>query len=317
MNRRSRLPQRIIAAAAFAACLAYAPVDSYALEDSGYEVLDTREVEDTVRRTVRDAEGNEFEVRSAEESLSDRQVRILDVVVRTVYTIDALDVESMRILFADERADILVVPSSLEYDGEELADYMPSGLQFAFNQVLEYDFRVLVDEYFLRFAGQYIDEELFLSRLAEAIDDPVGFLESQRPEFLARRLDEVEEAVASLTRAFEDQSAELADTREVLEQTREELNGTREQLNGTREALTEARAEVFDLRYAVLAFNNSNWFGRDRPIDEEVIDRIVELKRANPEIERGEIRDRLSEEDLDVSSNEVYLVLSVYFGEFD
>lgn len=296
MNRRSRLPERMIAAAAFVACLVWVPVNGHALEDAGYEVLETREVDDTVRRTVRDEEGNEFDVRSSEEDLSDRQIRVLDVIVQTVFSIDALEVESMRVLFADERADILVVPSSLEYEDEELADYTPSGLQFMFNEVLEYDFRVLVDDYFLRFAGQYIDEEQFLSRLADAIDDPVGFLESQRPELLAQRLDEVEES-------FEEQSAELADTQEIVEQTREELE--------------ETRAEVFDLRYAVLAFNNANWFGRDRPIDQEVIDRIVELKQDNPDIERGDIRDRLSDEDIDASGNEIDLVLSVYFGEFD
>ena len=317
MNRRSRLPHRTIAITALVASLVYVPVYTHALEDTRYEVIDRREDDETIRRTVRDDEGNEFELRSAEETLSERQRSILDVITRTVFSLDSLEVESMNVLFVEDRADILVVPSSLEFEGEELRSYVPSGLSFTFDQVLEYDFRVLVDDYFMRFSGQFIDEEQFLSRLADAINDPVGFLESQRPELLAQRLDEVEEAVASLSDAFEDQAAELDDTRAELDDTRAELADTEETLERTRQDLAEARAEVFDLRYAVLAFNNATFFGRDRPIDEQVIDRIVELRNRNPGIERDEIRDRLSEEGLDASRNEVELVLAVFFRHFD
>lgn len=328
MNRGNRLPERTIAIVAVVALLIIVPFHAHTLEDSGYEVVDRRDDNDTVRRTVRDDSGNEFELRSAEEALSDRQLGILDVITQTVFTLDALEVESMNVLFAADRADILVVPSSLEYDRRELRGYVPSGLQFTFDQVLEYDFRVLVDEYFLRFSGQYIDEEQFLSRLVDAIDDPVGFLESQRPELLAQRLDEVEEAVAGLSNAFDERRAELraelTDTQAQLEQTRDELaatigrlDDTRDELENTRNELAESRAEIFDLRYAVLAFNNATFFGRDRPIDEHMIDRIVELRSDNPDMERGEIRERLSEQGLDASRNEVDLVLAVFFREFD
>ncbi|MFO8063791.1 MAG: hypothetical protein ACQETQ_08165 [Spirochaetota bacterium] len=280
------------------------------LEDNGYEVLDTRQEEGTYRFDVEDTDGNEFEIRSDQEELSEGQINTLDVVRRVVYDLDTLEVESMRVLFEAGRVDILVVPSEFEYQGQDLLPYIPSGLQFSFDAVLNYDFRLLVDEYFMRFRGQYVDEEQFVGRLADAVNDPVGFLESRRPELIAQRVDELEEWA-------EDSEQRRAELREELDDAQVELEQTREELAETEDRLTQTRAELEEVRSGVLAFNNRTFFGRVRPLEPQTVDRIVELREEHPDIEQSEIRDRLSEEGLEASGNEVSIVLAVYFNEFE
>lgn len=319
------------------------------LEDAGYEILEMRTDAETIRIEVRDPDGHEFEIRSTDDTLSERQLGMLEAIRGTVYNIDTLDVESMNVLFDEDRADILVVPARFEYDDMDLLRYIPAGLQFSFKQVLEYDFRVRVDEYFIRFHGQYIDEELFVTRLAGAITDPIGFLESQRPEFLAQRIHELEETISVLESELGRTNEELGLTNEKLERTNEELALTNEELDRTNEELDRTKEELertsddlaraddaltqrlddtdrvlddvdralLDLRYAVLAFNNRTLFGRVRPLERDVIDRIVEIRRNNPGMDQRDIRDVLSDEGMSASGNEVSIVLAVYYNEFD
>lgn len=287
-----------------AMCLPTVPtLYGVSLEDSGYNVLETRQEDGTYRFEVEDPEENEFEIRSDKEELTEGQLNTLEVVRRTVYDLDTLEVESMRVLFESDRVDILVIPSEFEYEGQDLLPYIPSGMQFSFDAVLNYDFRLLVDEYFMRFRGQYVDEDQFVGRLAEAVNDPVGFLESRRPELIAQRVDELEKWAEESKHTQEKLRGKLEDTRRELEETQEELYETQEELDG--------------LRNSVLAFNNKTFFGRVRPLEKKMIDRIVELRKENPSMGEDEIHDRLSEEGIDASGNEISIVLAVFFNEFE
>ncbi|MFW6368141.1 MAG: hypothetical protein ACOCZ9_00255 [Spirochaetota bacterium] len=348
------------------------------LEDADYEVLNIREEDDVVRRELRGPDGNEMEVRGAEDELTESQVNTLEVIRRTVFGLEGVDVASMNVLFDEEYADILVVPGRLEYDGQDLVPYVPSGLRFRFDRVLEYNFRVRVDEYFLRFQGQYVDEEQFLSRLADAVNDPVAFLESQRPEILAQRIGELEESLSELedrlvgeqqdlddrvrnnssdisrnadvinensnavsenaeeidqnveeisrnAEGVDANAAVISETEGELETAAESIASLEENLDEAMVAIEDIRQEgselegaVGDLRAAVLAFNNRSFlFRQARPLEPEVVERIVEMRREQPDIEISEIRDRLSEDGMSASNNEVEIVLATYFNQFE
>lgn len=333
--------QRILAATILV-CVGLVPAYADPLEDADYEVLDTREEDDLVRMDMRGPDGNEFELRSRDGELTETQVNTLDVIRPTVFGLEQVDVDTMTVFFDGERAEILVVPDRLEYDGQDILPYVPSGLQFRFNQVLEYNFRVRVDEYFLRFQGQYVEEEQFMSRLADAVNDPVGFLESQRPELIAQRIEELEATVSELeeqlvaeqerqgeriddnSEAISENADSISENAENLETSETDISSLEEDLRETVENVADIRQDdseledaVTDLRSAVLAFNNRTFFGRVRPLEPEIVERIVEIRREEPGIEVSEIRDRLSEEGLSASGNEVEIVLAVYFSQFE
>lgn len=289
---------------------------SFGLESAGYEILDTRQDGDTLRVDVRDPDGNEFEVRGVDTTVSERRLQILNIIRTTAFRIDSIDIDSMSVLFAGDRADILIVPSRVEFQGRNLRPYVPSGFQLFFDQVLEYDFRLRVEEHFLRLRGQYVDEESFFSRISDAVDDPVRFLESQRPEFVAQRLEEFDEQLGELRGELGRTREELDRVEGKLHQTQGELGRTHGELSETEAELERTRVDLLNLQMAVLAYNNKTFFGRVRPLDEHVVERIVALREAYPEADNSDIRDMLSEEDLSASRNEVDIVLAVYFREF-
>ncbi len=57
---------------------------------------------------------------------------------------------SVRVILTDERAEILVIPRSFRFKDRDLANYMPSGIQFFYTDFLEFDFRIVVENLFLR-----------------------------------------------------------------------------------------------------------------------------------------------------------------------
>ncbi len=339
-------------------------------EDAGYEVLDVSATEDTTEWLLRGPMGHEIEVDYPEEHVASRHVRILDAIRINIFNLEALEVKSISVAFQPEsdRADVLAIPAALEHDGHDLLPYVPAGLRFTFDQALEYDFRLQVDDYFIRFQGQFIDEELFLDRLVSAVQDPVAFLESRRPDLLARRTNELEEEttalreelartrglldetrqelaetreeladtqqaartqrdelVAQAQRIIEAQDQKLAETQQTIQTQREELDEAQqtiqaqgEEIRANEERLVDQNRQLVNLRSAVLAFNNRTFLlRRERPVAPEAVERIVELRESHPTLDRGEIRDRLAEDGIDVSGNEIDIVLAVFFNEFE
>jgi hypothetical protein len=68
----------------------------------------------------------------------------------------------------------------------------------------------------------------------------------------------------------------------------------------------------------VLVFENRGWFGTVRIPEENVIEEIVALKRANPAMTIDEAEAAINEgREESVSNKVVTLVFSLYFNEFE
>lgn len=281
----------------------------------GLQLLDQR-VEDGVQRFVLQTEdGQRIDVRNDRVAeLSEQQVAIVDLIATITGNLITLDVERLTITFTGSVAEVALIPSRFVYDGVNLLPNVPAGLRFQFDQVLEYDFRVRVGEFFIRLQGQYVDEEQFASRVVRAVRDPIAFLDSLRPEIVADRLNELDsltEALVGMVDELQADIARLSDENLVLSEMLEEMGRENELL------LAERDEQLEVLRTGVLAVANQSFFGRLRGIDPELVGAVVSIKEENPALTQDEVSSALSDQGISASGSEIAAVLAVYFGEVE
>lgn len=70
------------------------------------------------------------------------------------------------------------------------------------------------------------------------------------------------------------------------------------------------------LRTSVLMLHNSGFLSGASPINVEVIQRVIELRREDPAITREMIAKKLKKENIKASTREIKLILNVYFNDF-
>ncbi|HOV38207.1 MAG TPA: hypothetical protein PLG79_05745 [Spirochaetales bacterium] len=237
-------------------------------------------------------------VRSEELSLIDQER--IQALVSIYRSFQFLMPSSIRILLGEERTEILLVPRSFIYKGQDLSRYMPSGIQFFYSDYLEFDFRIVVDNLFLRIKGQFFSEEEFAEKVTAAVSNPYAYLESQDPEFILKRFHEVEKRLDTLA-----------------SQTLQGETALRAGLEETKALLEELNREFQLLRYALLVLNNRGFFGSIRLPSEEGIAKLIALKEQEPSLNIKEAGERLKSLGIEMTNKEIFLVFSVYFNEFN
>lgn len=247
-----------------------------------------------------------------------RQLQTLDSILDVFRSMRNVNIASLRVVYANDRAEIILVPRSFVYRERDLAPYMPSGMQFYYSDYMEYDFRMTSRNLFFRIRGQYFAEDLFADRLAAAVDDPFSYIQSNDPDFVFRKFLSLEERVdkyAALgNQARDDLAAEIADLRTDL---KSDIQGLRAYVEALGEKTALLESEFILLRQAVLVLHNRGFFGSINLPSEEGIDKLVAMKQREPELTMMEAQDRLEAEGIKMTRREVFLVFSVYFNEFE
>ncbi len=307
-----------IAVSVFLIAVALAPLQAQTADRAA--AVGLRVVSETVdggisRFRIETATGLTIDVRNDRvAALSVQQVAIVDVIGTISGNLETLDVERLTMTFSGNSADVALIPSRFVFEGVNLLPHVPAGLWFRFDQVLEYDFRVRVGEFFLRLRGQYIDEQQFANRVLRAVQDPIAFLESLRPEIIADRLNELDELTSTLTGLIEDL---MADVDRLTHENRELEDRLADQQQRLEDVIAE-RDEALDvLRSGTLAVANQSFFGRLRAIDPSVVQAVVTTRQEHPEFTQAEIRSAASEAGFSASRSEVAAILAVYFGEVE
>ena len=150
-----------------------------------------------------DASGNQFTVTTTGD-ISDSEGAIITRVVNEFNGWSSLDVSYLRVTLDGGIAVALVIPSRLTYEGKDLTPYLPSGMQFYIGRIIEYDFRIRVENIFVRLRGQLSEENSFIERLNAAIEDPTGFIERNDPDYVLRELRDIDDTLINLALADED-----------------------------------------------------------------------------------------------------------------
>ena len=236
------------------------------LDDLGYDVIRSRPDGDLTLYEVRDSAGNELVVVYRGE-LSAGQGERLDRIVDQFFSFEYITLDELRVVFAEDRTEILAVPASFTYDGVQLARYMPAGMTFYFDNALEYDFRIRVENIFVRISGQLFDEQQFADRIARAVENPVAYMQTQDPQFIFQRFTELEERLSEqerdsaarrealqgeidqLERRYERTAAELDD----LEGDYNDLSRSHRNLQRSHENLAVAHSALRDDHQSLLS----------------------------------------------------------------
>ena len=320
--------------------------------------------------------------------LNDVRAQALEMIRESVFGLEGLQIRRIRIVFDDNRATVVVVPAAYRIDGRDYNRYMPSGMQFTYDDSLSYDFRMLAENLALRVNGQFLTEEQFNERIVRAIENPAGYIESSDPLFLARRLEEqqimidntratdirqdqsllnIDQSLVDVDRSLEeiDQAlGALAETDQELFETIEDYVNRAERVitreimraeRANRELRADLEQEIVDLeqeiadlterhvkllrdfenllevtrghiaefeafREGAIALTGRRLFGSLREIDTDSIARVVEMRRADPELTPDDARDRVNETlpegTPELHSRHVQAIYAVYFNEY-
>ncbi len=230
-----------------------------------------------------DAQGHELTVGLSSAELTNNQAALLKTVVDRLYDLQYAKVENLKVVFTAGRVEIVLIPSTFSYNGMDLAQFMPSGMQFYYTDFLEYDFRLRVNQYFLRFAGRYTDEKAFADRLVDVVKNPTSFLRSQDPEYMLQRLDTIEKALGDSTRANRETLSRVA----ALAQQVTKLQSQLDAADSSHDALAR---QMQLLEYGVMVLHNRGWlFGTIYLPDRRVVEKAIEMKKANPTWTKDEL----------------------------
>jgi outer membrane murein-binding lipoprotein Lpp len=296
------------------------------LQNYGFNVTNTQQENNQTVYTVQTSDGFTFTVASSA-PLTDSNAKVLKTSVSTLAGWKLLKIQQAKIVFNGSRADILIIPASFVYKGVDLAKYMPSGIQFYFDTYLQYDFRMLKDNLFLRLKGEVYDETQFADRLYSAVENPVLYLQTNNPEYLLLQINALTKKIDNLTTQIEQTNAafsQLTDKVDALAKAGQDFTTKQEAVNskvenqiGDIKVQNQTMADEFDLlRYSLLILNNRGFFGQIRLIDKQAIAKVVQMKKEDSALTQDQVMAKLQAEGIKMSKKEVSLVFGVYFNEF-
>ncbi len=218
----------------------------------------------------------------------------------------SVDPAVLRFRVEGKTATLRVIPSAFTVDGKDLKPFVPSGLLFSVEgEAVEYDFRVKSGPYFLRFNGRLQTESSFLERLGRAIDDPAAFALENDPDYLSRRIAELQEAL-------EASDAKIAGLESALAERDERMKAA---VAASDASDAETAAAVASLRRAAMAVYSKGLFGAPKPIPDEIVAGIAALRAERPSIAADELAAALKEKGIAASSKQINAVLAVIYGE--
>lgn len=278
--------------------------------------------------TLNLADGTSFTI-TADKPVDETNAVRVQKVLTDILAIESLVISRANLTIHDTRIELVIVPKSFIYDDIALESYMPAGMKFIYETFLEYNFRLLAENMFIRISGQFFGEKLFGEKLVSAAKSPIEYIQRHDPEYVLRRFKDYDDTIEAMKA---DNLQRVADDENITEHFTQELNETKTTLTGNLETkYTELLEKYDDLnskyetllkafethRYGALAYYNKGWpFGNLQPIPQDVIDRVLALKQSNASIEFKEIVETMRDEKMTFNDYQVKTILAVYFNEF-
>jgi hypothetical protein len=123
-----------------------------------------------------------------------------------------MEIAQLRISLVTDRIEANVVPSRLSFGGTNFKPYLPSGMQFYIEEYIEYDFRMLVENYVVKMRGQYFNEEQLLDKMQRAVENPIAYIQTTDPEYLFEQITALSEEMEQI-RSYANQISQVAEDR--------------------------------------------------------------------------------------------------------
>ncbi len=258
---------------------AFAQNASSVWEKKGLEITARESENGRDSLTLKDAGGRIFGVRQSREPDEQTAGRILGF-VDSFTNWKSAGFASMDFLIDENSLEIHLIPSRFACGDRDVLSNLPAGLIFSAGETVEYHFRITTGNLFIRVSGIFKDEDELCNRIITTLDNPTSHAGRDDIAILADRIDVLEKKYEAALKKIND--AELSDRR-------------------TKEAL------IGEL--------NRSFFGTPQPISREIIDRILSLRTAEPQMGRRQLLDKLKSENRLISEKELGIVLNVFYGE--
>lgn len=303
---------------------------------------------------LQNAEGGRFSVHMIGR-LTDDRLDAIESLETTAFSISGLQIERMRIVFdetrpTEARASAVVIPQRFEIAGRRYEEYMPSGMQFNYEDAPFFDFRMLVDNLAVRINGAYLTEEQFLERIQRAVRNPAAYIQSSDPQYLAAQLRELQRLVdmlevagRELTATDEELREEIAESRAAgmrkSEEIESEIDEVRSDIADVGEDLTAFGVEVEEALDAIVTDNLSlteqfekmrqgsivlasrNLFGSLKGVPPETVAAVVELREGNPGLSaddaRSQVNASLGSGAQQLESKHVQAIYALFFNDYE
>ncbi len=300
------------------------------LEDQGFTILEEYSDGGVPSWRLRDSQGRRFSV-SVMGRFTETHAEALEAMREVIHEIDGLEIDRLRYVFEPDRADAVVIPAEFIIGGEDYEEYLPSGMQFEFDDAVRFDFRILVDNLAVRMNGQFVSEEQFLDRIQRAVENPGAYIQSQDPQFLAQQIVSLRERVDTrevidaeqnrrdqeivtqidelATRSEQslqdvvdrgDQAVERLETQiaELAEQQVQLMAEMADEFEARLEDVQAEKAELEEqfeaLRRGSIVLASRTLFGSLRDVDPETILQVVQLRAADPDLSQDEAQERVN-----------------------
>lgn len=263
-------------------------VFAYDLSDTGFTQTGEKEEDGKTIAVLADESGGEV-LFDAEAEPSGERLAALRSLVAEIRSWADFQPAEIRAVNSDDRLQVTAIPRSFSVDGVALGQALPGGIQLFYKTATEYDFKVKSGKYLVRVGSVFTGMgELGAAALA-AFKDPASFIATRDPLYVQKKLDELFGKVAE----HETRIAELEARAAAIEEADRQL------------LASEARA-----RPAILAALNGG-----RPIREDALAKLIELKRQDPALDKRNAPAALKAAGFVLSLPEISAIYLVEFGE--
>ena len=262
----------------------------------GISLQNTEENGQDIYISLVDSTGRKFGIKYCGELVAADVDRVLSL-RNSFYEWKTMKPSRIDFFVTGQVIEAAVFPESFKYKNTDMMPFLPGGMLFTHTGELSYNFRIVRNNIFVRIAGVYKDEDELGTKMIEAINDPLGYLKKRDPEYFLAKLTMLEaknrENQENYDKLRADYQKSAADYQSLLAEHRKLVN-------------------------AVMTLHNTGFLGFGvNEIDAKTVVRIMEIKKANTALKAETIQDQMEKEGFKVSKHEVFLVLSVYFNDFE
>ncbi|MDC7124000.1 MAG: hypothetical protein PQJ46_00435 [Spirochaetales bacterium] len=212
----------------------------------------------------------------------------------------------IRFKCEDEVVEALVIPQSYIVEEEDLIKFIPSGLSFFYDENVETDFSVVVNDLLLKVQGAFFSWKELDAKVIDAVHNPELYLQKADPLYIFSQIEAIKENADMIRLSMEQKDAELAEEDKALSEENQALSEENK-------ALSE---EVDMLREALIQLSNNGFFGSIKELDPEQIPVVVKLWEDNSSMDKKEFYKLYKSGGGKLSSKEVMIIVGAYFNEF-
>lgn len=130
--------------------------------------------------------------------ITDAQAKRISELQKTFESWQYIKADRIRYNIEGSRIEINVNVETFSYQGTQAQDNLPSGMIFVATDSLQYGFRLAVNNMFIKIRGYYSNEKEVAEKISAAIKDPGSYLKTRDPEYMATRIERLDQKLTAL-----------------------------------------------------------------------------------------------------------------------